>query len=64
MEKNIGAIDRSIRIMAGLVFLGLAADGSMWGLIGIVPLLTGIIGWCPAYRLLRVSTAASCGTQS
>lgn len=60
MKKNIGTIDRSIRIIAGLVFMGLAASGSMWGLIGIVPLLTGILGWCPPYQLLGISTVNCC----
>lgn len=64
MKKNVGTIDRSIRIIAGLVFLGLAAAGSTWGLIGIVPLLTGILGWCPPYQLLGVSTADSCCTKN
>jgi hypothetical protein len=59
MKKNVGTIDRSIRIIAGLALLGLAATGKMWGLIGIVPLLTGIIGWCPPYQLLGINTGVS-----
>jgi hypothetical protein len=60
MKKNVGTIDRSIRIIAGLALLGLAATGKMWGLIGIVPLLTGILGWCPPYQLVGISTAGCC----
>lgn len=63
MKKNVGTIDRSIRIITGLIFLWLAAAGSIWGLIGLLPLLTGIIGWCPPYQLLGVSTTEACGTQ-
>jgi hypothetical protein len=64
MKKNVGTIDRSIRIIAGLALLGLAATGKMWGLIGIVPLLTGIIGWCPPYQLLGINTGGSCCTKN
>jgi hypothetical protein len=64
MKKNVGKIDRSIRIVVGLVLLGLAATGKMWGLIGIVPLLTGIIGWCPPYQLLGINTGGSCSEKS
>lgn len=60
MKKNVGALDRGLRIIAGVALLALTSTGSMWGLIGIVPLLTGILGWCPAYQLLGVSTVDSC----
>ena len=59
MKKNVGNIDRSIRIIAGLALLGVAATGKIWGLVGIVPLLTGIIGWCPPYQLLGINKAKS-----
>ena len=53
MEKNVGGIDRTVRIVAGLVVLSLffVLDPSYraWALVGLVPLLTGLIGWCPAY---------------
>jgi hypothetical protein len=53
MEKNVGGIDRTVRIVAGLVVLSLffVLDPSyrLWALVGLVPLLTGLIGWCPAY---------------
>jgi hypothetical protein len=51
MSSNVGGIDRIVRILVGLVLIGLAVAGifSPWGYIGAVPLLTGVIGWCPAY---------------
>jgi hypothetical protein len=58
MNKNEGNIDRILRITAGLVLVGLAATGTvgMWGWIGIVPLATGAIGWCPLYSVLGLNT--------
>lgn len=57
---NIGKLDRGLRIVAGLVLIGLAASGAVgaWGYIGVVPLLTGLVGWCPLYRLLGVQTSS------
>jgi hypothetical protein len=56
--KNVGGIDRILRIVVGLVLIGLAATGSVgwWGWIGVVPLLTGLVGACPAYKLLGMNT--------
>jgi len=61
--KNVGSIDRTLRIVAGIVLLSLVFVGpkSLWGLIGLVPLLTGLVRWCPAYTLLGIR---SCSTQS
>ena len=58
MKANLGNIDRALRIIAGLALIGLTAAGQIgaWGWIGIVPLLTGFIKFCPAYRLLGLST--------
>tara|TARA_B100001939_G_scaffold337186_2_gene341163 strand:- start:10825 stop:11037 length:213 start_codon:yes stop_codon:yes gene_type:complete len=58
MKKNVGSLDRMIRILAGLVLIGLAVAGifSPWGWIGIVPLATGLLKWCPAYSLLGLRT--------
>lgn len=58
MKANEGTIDRVVRILAGLGILSLAFVGPQtpWGYIGIVPLLTGLIGWCPAYTLLGINT--------
>jgi O-antigen ligase len=58
MKTNVGGIDRSLRIVAGLVLIALAATGTVgvWGWIGVVPLATGLIGWCPAYLPFGLST--------
>jgi hypothetical protein len=57
---NEGTVDRAIRIAVGLGLLSLAVVGpkTMWGLVGVVPLLTGVVGFCPGYRLLGISTRA------
>ncbi|MCB1868546.1 MAG: DUF2892 domain-containing protein [Gammaproteobacteria bacterium] len=50
MKHNVGGIDRALRIIVGLVIIGWGIYAqSWWGAIGLVPLLTGLIGWCPAY---------------
>ncbi len=56
---NEGGVDRAARVVVGLVVLSLVFVGpkSMWGLAGVVPLLTGLAGWCPVYALLGMSTA-------
>ncbi len=58
MNKNIGNIERVIRIAVGLFVLSLTIIGpqSLWGLLGLVPLLTGLIGWCPPYAIFGIST--------
>jgi hypothetical protein len=58
MSQNVGSADRAIRIIAGLVLIGLAVTGKigMWGYIGVVPLATGLIGWCPAYLPFGIKT--------
>ena len=58
MKANVGGLDRILRIAVGIVLIALAALGvvGVWGWIGVVPLLTGLIGWCPAYPRLGTST--------
>lgn len=58
MTTNEGGIDRTLRIIAGLALIGLTATGNIgaWGWIGVVPLATGLIGWCPAYSMLGLNT--------
>lgn len=58
MKMNVGNIDRIVRIVIGLALIALAATSTVgvWGYIGIVPLLTGIFKFCPAYSLLGVNT--------
>jgi membrane-bound ClpP family serine protease len=57
-KTNVGGIDRVLRIVIGLVLIVLAAMGTIgvWGYIGVVPLLTGLVRTCPAYGLLGVNT--------
>jgi O-antigen ligase len=63
MTKNVGGIDRTIRVVAGLVLIALAATGTVgwWGWLGIVLLATGLIGWCPPYSMLGINT---CGVRT
>jgi hypothetical protein len=58
MKTNEGTIDRALRVIAGLILIALAATGTVgvWGWIGIMPLLTGAIGFCPAYTILGINT--------
>ncbi len=58
MTKNIGDIERIIRIVSGLVLIALAATVTVgvWGWLGLVPLATGLVGWCPPYSLLGINT--------
>jgi Protein of unknown function (DUF2892) len=58
MKLNVGGIDKILRIVAGVALIALTALGMIpvWGYIGVVPLLTGLMGWCPAYTLLGMNT--------
>jgi hypothetical protein len=58
MKTNEGTLDRVLRVGAGLILIGLAATNVVgaWGYIGIVPLITGAVGMCPLYSLLRINT--------
>jgi hypothetical protein len=58
MRKNVGGMDRILRILAGLILIGLAATGKIgaWGWLGLIVLATGIFSFCGAYRLLGIST--------
>lgn len=58
MKKNIHAVERVLRIVigAGLTSLAFIGPANSWFLLGLVPLLTGILGWCPPYALLGIST--------
>jgi Inner membrane protein YgaP-like, transmembrane domain len=62
MKKNIGGVDRFVRIVAGLGILSLVFIGpeTKWGYLGLVPLATALLGWCPPYGLLGISTCKSC----
>ena len=58
MAANVGGIDKILRIVVGAGLIGATAAGLLpvWGYIGIVPLATGLMGWCPAYTLLGIKT--------
>lgn len=58
MTSNVGGIDKVLRIVAGITLLILATlgIGAPWTWIGIVPLATGLLGWCPAYSIFGLKT--------
>ena len=60
MTKNVGAIDRGLRIVTGLSIGGLGIYfQSWWGFIGVIPITTGLIRWCPAYLPFGIKTCRS-----
>ena len=58
MKSNVGGIDKILRIVVGLGLIGATVAGILpaWGYIGIVPLATGLMGWCPLYPLIGLNT--------
>lgn len=60
MTRNEGNVDRIVRVVAGLAILSLAFIGpkTAWAYIGIVPVLTGLIGYCPAYSIFGINTCS------
>lgn len=65
MNKNVGGIDKIMRIVAGAALIGLTLSGviGVWGWIGVMPLVTGLMGWCPAYTLLGIKTCPISGNK-
>jgi hypothetical protein len=63
MEKNVGSADKIVRVIIGLGLLSMLfwvqGDAKWWGLIGILPLFTAAIGWCPAYVPFGIKTCKS-----
>ncbi|WPG41352.1 DUF2892 domain-containing protein [Variovorax sp. EBFNA2] len=59
-SRNIGTLDRAVRIGTGVLLIALAAMESIgvWGYLGVIPLVTGVFGNCPAYSLLGIRTCA------
>lgn len=55
---NEGTLDRTIRIVLGVALISLVFVGprSLWGLVGLVPLGTGLVGFCPLYRIVGIDT--------
>jgi hypothetical protein len=58
VNRNIGDVERGVRVVAGLGLTSLAFVGpqNLWFLLGLIPLATGLIGWCPPYALLGINT--------
>ena len=58
MKFNVGGVDRILRIVIGLVLIALAATGTVgwWGWLGVIPLLTGVVRYCPLYSLVGMNT--------
>ena len=57
MECNVGKSERIVRVIAGIAIMGAGFYfGSWWGAVGLVPVLTGISGYCPPYQLLGINT--------
>ena len=61
MKTNVGSLDRAARVAVGLVLIGLTLTDTVgvWGWLGIVPLATGAIGWCPPYAMLGWNTCSN-----
>ena len=61
MKSNVGGIDRVLRVVVGLALIGLTLAGviGVWGWIGVVPVATGLFGFCPAYLPFGMSTCAT-----
>jgi hypothetical protein len=65
MKANVGTIDRIIRVIVGLAIIGVGVYfQSWWGAIGVVPILTAAIGYCPPYHLLGISTCCTPKTEA
>jgi hypothetical protein len=62
MKRNIGSIERIARIVgdAGIMSLAVVGPQSLWALLGAIPLVTGLVGWCPPYWLLGINTCGKC----
>jgi hypothetical protein len=60
MKRNEGNVDRGLRALAGIGLIGAAVGGAIgpWGWIGLVPLATAAMGWCPLYSVIGVNTCA------
>lgn len=60
MKSNVGTVDRAVRILMGLALLSLVftleGNARWWGLVGVVPLATGLVGWCAMYIPLGIDT--------
>ncbi|MDZ4841432.1 MAG: DUF2892 domain-containing protein [Hyphomicrobium aestuarii] len=66
MARNIGTIDRILRLVVGLALISIVFVGphTPWGWLGLVPLATAILGWCPPYAMFGISTCAASASRS
>jgi hypothetical protein len=64
--QNVGTLDRVIRVIVGVALFALVFVGPQtpWGWVGLAVLLTGVVGWCPLYALLRISTNGRVGPRT
>jgi hypothetical protein len=60
VNRNEGSLDRALRAIVGLLLVGATLAGAIgpWGWIGVVPLLTAAVGWCPLYRVPGINTCS------
>lgn len=58
MTFNVGGLDRTLRILVGLALVAAAVTGTvgLWGYVGLIPLITGLMGWCPLYAVFGLKT--------
>lgn len=57
MNKNIGSLDKTIRLIVGVLIIGAGfLNDSLWGAIGLIPIITALISWCPLYPILKINT--------
>ncbi|MBC7634469.1 MAG: DUF2892 domain-containing protein [Acetobacteraceae bacterium] len=63
MTTNIGTIDRAVRAIVGIALISLVFVGphTAWGWVGLIPLGTALVGWCPPYAIFGINT---CGTSN
>lgn len=61
MKSNVGGIDRILRIVVGISLIALTLTGTIgnWGWLGLLPLATGLIGWCPPYAIFGWNTCST-----
>lgn len=57
MNKNVGSLDKTIRLIVGILIIVMGfVNESLLGAIGLIPILTALIGWCPLYTILKINT--------
>jgi len=66
MGKNVGGLDRAARIILGLGLIAIVFVGPQtpWGWLGVIPLSTALMGWCPLYRVFGISSCGNCNSHT